>query len=147
MAGASLSTIGLREQRMWMTQIHPGFRCKLSKQRGRAVLVCRGTVRPTPMNMAYRVRIEYSVPGKPKVWVEEPKLQRRTADESIPHAFDDERPCLFHMDFRSDMPIATTIVPWLMLWLFFYESWLVTGEWQGGGVHPALASLGRETAA
>jgi hypothetical protein len=23
------------------------------------------------------------------------------------------------------------------LWLFFYESWLVTGEWQGGGVRPS----------
>jgi hypothetical protein len=27
-------------------------------------------------------------------------------------------------------------VPWLLLWLSFYELWLITGEWHGGGVHP-----------
>jgi hypothetical protein len=34
------------------------------------------------------------------------------------------------------MRIADTIVPWLILWLFYYEIWHVTGEWKGGGVHP-----------
>jgi hypothetical protein len=33
------------------------------------------------------------------------------------------------------MPIALTIIPWLLEWLVYYEAWLVTGEWLGGGVH------------
>jgi hypothetical protein len=34
------------------------------------------------------------------------------------------------------MMIANTIVPWSVLWLFYFEDWLCTGEWSGGGVHP-----------
>lgn len=93
------------------------------------------------------MRIEYGIRERPKVWVEEPKLRRRKPEERIPHTFADDCPCLFHSDFRSDLPLATTIVPWLCYWLFFYESWLVTGAWQGGGVHPVLVHLDTEAAA
>ena len=34
------------------------------------------------------------------------------------------------------MKIALTIVPWLSLWLFYYEVWRATGTWYGGGTHP-----------
>ena len=74
-------------------------------------------------------------------------LRRRTPDEPIPHTFegdqpDTDDPCLYlpgSGEWSSDKKLALTFVPWLSLWLFFYESWLVTGEWQGGGVHPAEA--------
>ncbi|MDY0295864.1 MAG: hypothetical protein RB296_00975 [Acidobacteriota bacterium] len=33
------------------------------------------------------------------------------------------------------MIIAKTIVPWASEWLIFYELWLATGEWLGGGIH------------
>ena len=32
------------------------------------------------------------------------------------------------------MKIATSIVSWLVLWLYYYEIWRVTGEWLGGGI-------------
>jgi hypothetical protein len=32
------------------------------------------------------------------------------------------------------MSIAATIVPWLSLWLYYYEVWLATGAWEGGGI-------------
>jgi hypothetical protein len=32
------------------------------------------------------------------------------------------------------MMIATTIIPWLALWLYYYEVWLATGHWEGGGI-------------
>jgi hypothetical protein len=34
------------------------------------------------------------------------------------------------------MFIDKTIVPWCYLWLFYFEDWLATGEWKGGGIHP-----------
>jgi hypothetical protein len=34
------------------------------------------------------------------------------------------------------MRISEYIVPWISLWLFFYETWLITGEWLGGGHEP-----------
>lgn len=34
------------------------------------------------------------------------------------------------------MRLADTIVVWASEWLFFYESWLLTGDWLGGGHEP-----------
>jgi len=34
------------------------------------------------------------------------------------------------------MSLADTILPWASLWFFYYEIWLATGEWVGGGEHP-----------
>jgi hypothetical protein len=36
------------------------------------------------------------------------------------------------------MPLAMTVIPWISEWLYFYELWLVTGEWLGGGTHAEL---------
>jgi hypothetical protein len=90
----------------------------------------------------------------PKVYVDRPKLRRQTPEEPIPHTFADDRPCLFYPDgneWSAKSPIALTIVPWLMEWLVYYEAWLFTGEWQGGGLHlgkpeekEASNTIGRE---
>lgn len=34
--------------------------------------------------------------------------------------------------------IANTIIPWTIEWLYYYELWLATGEWLGGGDHPEI---------
>jgi hypothetical protein len=34
------------------------------------------------------------------------------------------------------MSIAETIIPWTSEWLYFYELWVFTGEWHGGGHAP-----------
>ena len=48
--------------------------------------------------------------------------------------------CLCYGDeFASDMLIADTYIPWAIEWLYYYEIWLVTGEWCGGGIHPTTA--------
>lgn len=33
------------------------------------------------------------------------------------------------------MRIDQTMVPWSILWLFYFEEWLVSNDWKGGGVH------------
>jgi hypothetical protein len=38
------------------------------------------------------------------------------------------------------MFIAGTIICWTALWLFFYETWLITGEWEGEGEEPQLGT-------
>ena len=89
--------------------------------------------------------IECREGGRPDVYVEEPKLSRRPQepDKPIPHTYDSdkpgkERPCCFYpaVDWDGTRLIATTVIPWLMSWLFDYEIWYATGEWYGGGVHP-----------
>lgn len=42
------------------------------------------------------------------------------------------------MEWTSEMPLAETIIPWASLWLFYFEDWLVTNGWKGGGEHPAI---------
>jgi hypothetical protein len=45
--------------------------------------------------------------------------------------------CLFYAaarEWNSSMLIARTIVPWTCEWLFHFEAWLFTGEWDGGGI-------------
>ena len=34
------------------------------------------------------------------------------------------------------MRLDQTIVPWAILWLFYFEEWLSSNEWKGGGMHP-----------
>jgi hypothetical protein len=122
-----------------MMREYPEFQTKVSG----ALLVSRGNIQPRPLNSSYRVRIEYRMGNAPQVWVEEPQLEQRNPDEPIPHTYPGNRPCLYlpgNNEWSSDKYIADTIVPWLSLWLFFYEGWLATGKWHGGGVHPPSAS-------
>lgn len=132
-----IRTLSVHEQAAWFRLTCASFNIRIVDGQ----LIARGTVHPTALNCTYSVRIEYRAPTRPRVWVEEPKLHPRTPEGRIPHTFTQNEPCLFlpgGNEWRSDKKIALTIVPWLSLWLFYYEVWLATGEWLGGGVHPRL---------
>jgi hypothetical protein len=38
------------------------------------------------------------------------------------------------------MRLDKTIVPWATKWLYYFEHWLATDDWQGGGEHPGDAA-------
>lgn len=125
--------MSLRDQSAMMRAIHPSFRTRIS----RGILQSVGEVQPSGVCSVYRVRIEYRIGALPSVFVEEPALRERKAGQGIPHTYSRKELCLFlpgTNEWRPDKPLATTLVPWTTLWLFYYESWLVTGEWMGGGV-------------
>ena len=47
--------------------------------------------------------------------------------------------CLYRgQEFTSRKLLAETIIPWAIEWLYFYEGWLATGKWLGGGEHPRV---------
>lgn len=47
------------------------------------------------------------------------------------------RICLYrYREFNTYKFLSKTIIPWTIEWLYFYEIWLATGEWCGGGEHP-----------
>ena len=110
----------------------------------RGVLISIGVVQPTPITCAYRVRLTYKVGGVPRVHVLEPRLVRRPQEPEveIPHTYEHaspgkEFPCLYfwkRREWTPDMPLATSIMPWLLSWLVDYEIWLGTGQWLGGGI-------------
>lgn len=101
-------------------------------------------VQPTPISRAYDGRIEYSMHSAPKVFIESPNLLEIANGRRIPHLYNHERIqiCLYLPnagEWSSHKFIADTIVPWTALWLLFFEEWLISDEWKGGGVHPGEA--------
>ena len=102
------------------------------------VLVWKGKLKPTPLSQEYTLRLRYRLKERPEVHVIEPKLFIPEG-KRLPHVFEGNELCLyFKSDWQPDMDIAETIIPWASEWLLHYEIWLVTGEWQGGGIHPKI---------
>jgi hypothetical protein len=118
-----------------MRVTHPSLKLT-SWQRGEARWV--GTVRPTDASRTYALEIVYRLGRRPRVFVTAPTLER-LPEADVPHRHADDSLCLHLPDeWDSTMSIADTIVPWAALWLYHYELWHATGEWQGGGAHPRL---------
>jgi hypothetical protein len=108
----------------------------------RKKLIWRGKIRPTPISQEYAVLLTWEPGLSPKVWVIGDELQKLD-DPDFPHKFEiniekkKARLCLYrHQEFSSYKYLSKTIIPWIIEWLYFYEVWLATGEWCGGGDHP-----------
>ena len=104
-------------------------------------LTWRCDLSPTPLSRAYSVRIEYGGSLSPDVFVENPDLRILAQGSKIPHVYSEEPVHLCLYLPRSEqwgpwMLLDQTIVPWTVLWLYFFEGWLRCGEWKGGGMHP-----------
>jgi hypothetical protein len=101
-------------------------------------LKCVGSLQPTSRSTTYNFEMRYKIGYRPKIVIEKPELVKNFKGERIPHTFSWNEPCLYYKnDFNSSKPIAKTIIPWLSLWLYFYEDWHITGIWNGGGIpHP-----------
>jgi hypothetical protein len=124
-------TLSVREQAAWMRQYHPQFQTTSTNREFRSI----GSLQPTDSSRLYTVTILYEAGRRPAAYVA--GLRTRPGAERAPHTYGPDRPCLFHpkgREWRDDMIIATSFVPWLSVWLYFYEVWLATGEWEGGGI-------------
>lgn len=83
---------------------------------------------------------------QPDVIVLAPDLLTLAGGQKIPHTYMHEgkgtRLCLWWPKGREWIPqmkLADTFIPWTAEWLHFFELWLKTGEWLGGGEHPSTA--------
>lgn len=98
-------------------------------------------VRPSPLSRIYRILIIFNKHHPPNAIVLSPDLNKLAEGRNLPHvyALNPVRPCLYlphGKEWTFDKSIAETIVPWLYLWLIYFEHWLATDDWQGGGEHP-----------
>ncbi len=96
---------------------------------------------PSPLSRRYSVRIDYRQGEKPRVFVDRPDLVELSGGRRLPHVYEQKptRLCLYFPsggEWTTDTRIDQTIVPWTLLWLFFFEEWLDSNDWKGGGVHP-----------
>jgi hypothetical protein len=126
---SSKTDLNVARQRLELERDFPDGQYQM--RQGRIV----GTIRlqPTTFCAVYKVRITYSPGARPEIEVLSPRLVPR-GGERIPHTFDGDRPCLhLQEEWRGDQSIATTIVPWLSEWLYYYETHHATGKWLGGG--------------
>ena len=108
-------------------------------------------------NFYYKIKIlQKRNEGVPEVYLIEPQNPPKYQNEEIPHNYGFKETqkgkgkkkrnnkflkiCSFmpREDWDSSMLIADTVVPWTVEWLMFYEIWLISGKWQGGGKHPII---------
>jgi hypothetical protein len=133
-----LQPVSLLEQIAMMKRYFPEFHWRWKQN----VVTWIGEIQPAPLSRRYRVRIIHQLYRAPDVYVLQPQLVNGRNDESLPHTYPGDRLCLYHpqkREWSQQRHIATTIVPWTSLWLFYYEIWQVTGDWMGGGEHPNLS--------
>lgn len=108
-------------------------------------LVWRYRAFPTALSRTYQLRIDYRQGRVPHVFVEDPDLVRLAEGRHLPHVYE-QRPtrlCLYlprAREWSGWMRIDQTTVPWAVLWLFYFEEWLESDKWKGGGEHPGHAS-------
>lgn len=94
---------------------------------------------PTDNSMVYTVEILCTV-GRTKVevFVRNPDIDKMADGKKIPHRYSNKSLCLFYPyyeEWKYSEKWADTIVPWTCLWLYYFELWVATGEWLGGGKH------------
>lgn len=125
-------TVSLSNQRKRMELLWPGLVCK----RHGSELVWTGPLKPSPSSTEYVIEVSYSVERRPEVRVLSPSLIDPPKLSDV-HRYKDGTLCL-HLrgEWNPTLFVAEKIISWVSEWLVFYEGWLVTGEWLGGGEHP-----------
>ena len=126
--------INLTLQAIHLKNLFPGSSACVKRN----CLIWEGCLKPTPISQTYTIRLTYKFDDSPEVNVLKPELLI-PEEKRLPHTYPGNRLCLYYpgsKDWQGNMLLSKTIIPWISEWLYFYELWLVTGEWYGGGVHP-----------
>jgi len=100
----------------------------------------RFDVQPSALSRTYGARIEYGQGHPPRIFIDAPDLHLLAEGRDLPHVYSDHPPrlCLYlpgAFEWNRSHRLDLTIVPWTALWLFYFEEWLWSDEWKGGGMH------------
>ncbi|GEM50036.1 hypothetical protein DC3_56710 [Deinococcus cellulosilyticus NBRC 106333 = KACC 11606] len=120
-------------QAILLRRHHPSMQVKVKG----TTLQAHFEVRPSEMGGTYQVLLQHQQGSPPEVHVLSPTLQHRDGVPP-PHLYRNGALCLFYPpsgEWTPQQALATTLIPWTVDWLFYYEIWLVTGTWEGGGRH------------
>jgi hypothetical protein len=128
-----------------LKQCFPGKKLKVTKRE----LVWEGHLRPSAISCIYTVKVQYTLGDLPKIYVLSPDLQA-VADavkpgRDIPHKYEKNplRICIYHPsknEWKASDSLASTVLPWTCMWLSFFEDWVFTDVWSGGGEHPTTTA-------
>ena len=135
--------ISLFEQKISLKMAYKGCSCEIKGN----VLLWIGDVQPTPISRTYTVVVKFRMWESPQIWIIGDSLQNLDSPD-FPHKYDIDankkmvRICLYrYREFNTYKFLSKTIIPWTIEWLYFYEIWLATGEWCGGGEHPNTGDI------
>lgn len=107
-------------------------------------LVYRLKISPSPVSRLYACELHVKPGcGFPEMIVVSPNLQALAGTRPLPHIYpykgQGTKLCLWvprYEEWTHSMKLIETYVPWTAEWLLYFEHWLVTDEWLGGGEHP-----------
>lgn len=96
-------------------------------------------LRPTEASIEYVIQLVAKQNKKTvDIFVVNPRIGLLKNNKKVPHMYSDGTLCLYYPknnEWCYKDSWAETLIPWTSLWLFYYEMWLETGEWLGGGIH------------
>jgi hypothetical protein len=103
-------------------------------------LLWQTPIQPTALARTYQASVTY-LPGEtPTVRIDAPDLELLAGGRSLHHVYNNPlRLCLYLPgtgEWNARKRIDETIIPWTYLWLYYFEDWLGTDVWKGGGRHP-----------
>ncbi|WP_229368347.1 hypothetical protein [Telluribacter humicola] len=87
-------------------------------------------MKPTDDSPIYRLRLEYSVWGKPAMYIEEPEI----IPSALIHIYKEGNLCLYYpkeTPWKDHFHMKDTMLPWTAEWLVFYELYKLYGVWLG----------------
>lgn len=130
--------ISLANQSRLISQKYPEVKCEIKRNQ----LILEGKIKPTSLSREYNIKIICKETLRPQVILYGDKIEGIDR-EDFPHHFKIDKDkqevylCL-HLPYEFDYSyfICDTIIPWAQEWLYFYEIWLSTGKWCGGGHAP-----------
>ena len=127
----------LAQQAAYIQRNHPNFKIRYLSHNQ---LEVRGSLQPSARSCAYFFRLTYRQHSRPVIHILSPELEKGATGEKPPHLYSDWSLCLYlpsAWEFSDYEWLNDTIIPWISLWLHYYEDWLVNGYiWNGGGMHP-----------
>lgn len=95
-------------------------------------------LQPSNISEVYDVKICYVENKSVKIFIINKKLKIANGRKKLPHIYviKTQQLCLYspiRNEWNACKYIYKTIIPWACEWLFFYELWLIDGQWLGGG--------------
>lgn len=98
---------------------------------------------PTVFSRQYHCMLRLRPARSPEMFVISPNLPALAEGRPLPHVYRHDEAgtklCLWlprKNEWLPQMPLGETYIPWTSEWLNYFEEWLLTDEWAGGGEHP-----------
>lgn len=86
----------------------------------------------------YQYEIKYPSNDRPFIKIVEPILEKYERADKLPHVYSVDDLCLYfphYNEFTHRELITETVLPWIALWIYYYEQWTENGKWLGSGLH------------